>query len=144
MAKNNTLPPNEQTGERSNDSIVSEELVRASRIEKELVTELKRLGKSLKTLDQTLNLIKEHEFVEFHSSKWKIFANQIFLGILFAFGTVFGLVLLSWMTYTFFKDSEVLKGIVDNQLKLRQFDLKEIKEKAKADAGNVGIENIST
>lgn len=38
------------------------------------------------------------------------------------------------MTYTFFKDSEVLRGIVDNQLKLRQFDLKEIKEKARADA----------
>lgn len=46
---------------------------------KELVGELKKLRKSLKTLDQTLNLIKEHEFIEFHSSKWKIFANQIFL-----------------------------------------------------------------
>lgn len=85
-------------------------------------------------LDQTLNLIKEHEFVELHSSKWKIFAYQIGLGILFAFGTVFGLVFLSWMTYTFFKDSEVLRAVVDNQLKMRQFDFKEIKEKAKTDA----------
>ena len=38
------------------------------------------------------------------------------------------------MTYTFFKDSEVLRSVVDNQLKMRQFDLKEIKEKAKTDA----------
>lgn len=63
--------------------------ISADEFHKELVVELKKLGKSLKALDQTLNLIKEHEFVEFHSSKWKIFANQIFLGVLFAFGTVF-------------------------------------------------------
>lgn len=71
--------------------------------------------------------------MEFHSSKWRIFAYQIFLGVLFAFGTVLGLVFLSWTTYTFFKDSAVLRGVVDNQLRMRQFDIKEIREKAKSD-----------
>ena len=66
-------------------ALVEEELLQASVIQSELIRELKMLGESLQTLDQTLNLIKEHEFVEFHSSKWKIFASQIFLGVLFAF-----------------------------------------------------------
>lgn len=48
------------------------------------------------------------------------------------------------MTYTFFKDSEVLKGIVDNQLKIRQFDLKEIKDKAKTDADKINENWTST
>lgn len=48
------------------------------------------------------------------------------------------------MTYTFFKDSEVLKGIVDNQLKLRQFDLKEIKDKAKLDAEKIHESRTAT
>lgn len=78
MVKNPSRKPAEKPTEKSADEF-----------HKELVVELKKLGRSLKTLDQTLNLIKEHEFVEFHSSKWKIFANQIFLGVLFAFGTVF-------------------------------------------------------
>ncbi len=112
------------------ESLVEKELVQASIVQRELVKGLKDLNANLKTLDDTLNLIREHEFVEFHKSKWKIFAYQILLGILFAAGTVLGLALLSWMTYTFFKDSEILKGIVESQLKMRQFDLKEIKEKA--------------
>lgn len=48
-------------------------------IERELIRELRDIGTSLKKLDETLNLIKEHEFIELHSSKWKIFAYQIFL-----------------------------------------------------------------
>ena len=102
--------------------------------EKELLTSLEHLNGNIGTLDETLNLIREHEFVEFHKSKWKIFAYQILLGILFAMGTVLGLALLSWMTYTFFKDSAVLRDIVDNQLKMRRFDFNEIKEKALSDA----------
>jgi hypothetical protein len=39
------------------------------------------------------------------------------------------------MTYTFFKDSQVLRGIVDSQLKMRQFDIREIKDKAEKAAG---------
>lgn len=61
--------------------------------------------------------------------------------MLFAFGTVFGLVFLSWMTYTFFKDSEVLRGVVDNQLKMRRLDFNEIKEKARTDA--TGLEQVT-
>lgn len=118
----------------SRETMVEKELLQASIVQRELVTELRALKESLGVLDQTLNLIKEHEFVELHSSKWKIFAYQIGLGMLFAFGTVFGLVFLSWMTYTFFKDSEVLRGVVDNQLKMRRLDFNEIKEKARTDA----------
>lgn len=105
-----------------------------SPIERELIREFRDIGSSLKKLDETLNLIREHEFVELHSSKWKIFAYQIFLGILFAIGTVLGLVLLSWMTYTFFKDSTVLRNIVDSQLQMRRFNIDQIKEKAVKDA----------
>ncbi len=57
-------------------------------IQKELTESIHHLNKNLKTLDRTLNLIKEHEFVEFHKSKWKIFAREILLGVLFAVGTV--------------------------------------------------------
>ncbi len=99
----------EEVGKTVREAFVEKELLQASIVQRELVQELRELGSSLKVLDQTLNLIKEHEFVELHSSKWKIFAYQIGLGVLFAFGTVFGLVFLSWMTYTFFKDSEVLR-----------------------------------
>lgn len=42
--------------------------------------------------------------------------------------------LLSWTTYTFFKDSTVLRGIVDSQLQIRRFNLDQIKEKAMKDA----------
>ena len=103
-------------------------------LEEELLTSLNHLGENIQSLDETLNLIREHEFVEFHKSKWKIFAYQILLGILFAMGTVLGLVLLSWMTYTFFKDSAVLRDTIDNQLKMRQFNIGEIREKAQLDA----------
>lgn len=51
--------------------------------------------------------------------------------MLFAIGTVFGLVLLSWLTFNFFKDSEILTQIVQNQLKVRQFDIGGIREKVK-------------
>lgn len=50
---------------------------------------------------------------------------------MFAIGTVLGLLFLSWLTYHFFKDSTVLKNMVDNQLNMRQFNIQNIKEKAK-------------
>ena len=112
------------------ETFIGKELLQASVVQRELVRDLRDLNANLQSLDQTLNLIREHEFVEFHKSKWKIFAYQILLGILFAIGTVLGLALFSWMTYTFFKDTEALKTIIDNQLKLRQFDFKEIRQRA--------------
>jgi hypothetical protein len=118
------------------DTFIGKELLQASVVQRELTKGLHDLNANLKTLDSTLNLIREHEFVEFHKSKWKIFAYQILLGILFAIGTVFGLAILSWMTYTFFKDSEILKGVVNNQLKMRQFDFKEIRDRAIEDVNS--------
>lgn len=107
--KTQTADVAEEAGKTIREAFVEKELLQVSIVQRELVSELKNLRTSLQILDQTLNLIKEHEFIELHSSKWKIFAYQIGLGVLFAFGTVFGLVFLSWMTYTFFKDSEVLR-----------------------------------
>lgn len=69
----------EETGKTIRETFVEKELLQASVVQRELVSELRELGESLKTLDATLNLIKEHEFVEIHSNKWKIFAYQIFL-----------------------------------------------------------------
>lgn len=112
------------------DSFVEKELIQASIIQRELVKGVRELNDNLKTLDSTLNMIREHEFVEIHKSRWKILAYQILWGIMFAVGTVMGFLMLSWMTYTFFKDSEILKTFIDNQLKMRQFDLKGIREKA--------------
>lgn len=134
----------EETGKTIRETFVEKELLQASVVQRELVSELRELGESLKTLDATLNLIKEHEFVEIHSNKWKIFAYQIFLGVLFAIGTVLGLVFLSWATYTFFKDSEVLRGVIDNQLRMRQFDLKDLRERAGKAAALSGAEKNET
>lgn len=95
---------------------------------------IRELNSQLLTLNSTLNLIREHEFVELHKSKWRIIAYQIALGMLFAIGTVLGLALISWSTYTFFKDSEILRQIVDKQLDSRNFNLTEIKNRATKDA----------
>lgn len=122
------------------ESFVEKELLQASLVQRELMGSLDHLNENLQKLDSTLNLIREHEFVEFHKSKWRIFAYQILLGILFAIGTVLGLILLSWLSYNFFKDSQILRDIVESQLKMRKFDLNEIKDKAlsNADSTNSG------
>ncbi len=116
------------------ESFVEKELLNASLVQRELMTTIDVLNENLKILNSTLVLIREHEFVEFHKSKWKIFAYQILLGMLFAIGTVFGLIALSWASYTVFKDSAILRDIVSSQLKMRSFDLTDIKEKAVRDA----------
>lgn len=125
------------------NSFVEKELLNASVIQKELMTTIRELNVQIGTLNATLNLIQEHEFVEFHKSKWRIIAYQLALGILFAIGTVMGLVLISWATYTFFKDSEILMQIVEKQLSSRNFNLSEIRERATKDAGK-GVENTKT
>lgn len=118
------------------ESFVDKELLNASLVQRELMGTIEILNENLKALNRTLILIREHEFVEFHKSKWKIFAHQILLGMLFAFGTVFGLIFLSWASYNVFKDSAILRDIVQSQLKMRNFDLTDIKDKAIRDAGS--------
>lgn len=117
------------------ESFVEKELLNASLVQRELMATIEVLNDNLKALNATLMLIREHEFVELHKSKWRIIAYQIALGILFAIGTVVGLALISWSTYTFFKDNEILRQIVDKQLNSRNFNLSEIRERATKDAG---------
>ena len=117
------------------ESFIDKELLQASLVQRELMKTIETLSDRLENLNSTLELIQEHEFIQLHKSKWRIVSYQMFLGFLFAIGTVMGLVFISWATYTFFKDSEILKQIVDNQLKSRSFNLGSIKEKAVKDAG---------
>ncbi len=78
MSKKNQLAEAcERYESATRETLVEKELLQASIVQRELVKELRALKESLGVLDQTLNLIKEHEFVELHSSKWKIFAYQI-------------------------------------------------------------------
>jgi hypothetical protein len=116
------------------ESFIEQELLNASVVQKELMRSLQELNGQMGVLNHTLTLIREHEFVELHKSKWRIITYQILLGILFAIGTVLGLALFSWTTYTFFKDSEILRQIVDKQLDSRNFNITGIREKAIKDA----------
>lgn len=115
-------------------SFVEQELLVASVVQRELMATIKELNTQIGILNNTINLVREHEFVELHKSKWRIIAYQIALGILFAIGTVLGLAIFSWATYTFFKDNEILRQIVDKQLSNRNFNLSEIRDRATKDA----------
>lgn len=48
------------------------------------------------------------------------------------------------MTFTFFKDSEMLRGVVENQLRMRQFDLKDLRERAERAAALSGTEKFGS
>ncbi len=50
--------------------------------------------------------------------------------MLFAMGTVLGLALMSWLTYTYFRDSEVIRQIIEDQLRIRNFDFDRLREGA--------------
>ena len=51
--------------------------------------------------------------------------------------------LLSWSTYHFFKDSPAIKDAIENQLKIRQFDIQNIKDKVKDELKKESPANIS-
>ena len=112
-------------------SFVQKELLLNSLTQRELLSTTKELNKTIKELTNTLKVIEKHEYLTLHKSKWKLIAYNIFLGMLFAVGTVFGLVLLSWLTFNFFKDSAILTQIIQGQLKARQFDIGGMREKVK-------------
>lgn len=112
-------------------SFVEKELLLNSITQQELLKTTKDLNKTIKELIKTLKVLEKHEFLTLHKSKWKLIAYNLSLGMLFAIGTVFGFLLLSWLTFNFFKDSVILNQFVQNQLKIRQFDIGEIQEKVK-------------
>lgn len=112
-------------------SFVEKELLLNSLTQKELLKTTIDLNKTIKELTKTLKVLEKHEYLTLHKNKWKLIGYNIFLGMLFAIGTVFGLVLLSWLTFNFFKDSAILTQIVRDQLKIRQFDIGGMREKAK-------------
>jgi hypothetical protein len=127
-------PKNSQKKNILRESFIEKELLNASVVQQELLISIRDLNSQLGILNSTINLIREHEFVELHKSKWRIVIYQLCLGTLFAVGTVLGLALISWATYTFFKDNEILRQIVDKQLSTRNFNLGEIKDRAVKDA----------
>lgn len=113
-------------------------------IEKEHYKILIELEKTIKDLTWVLKEFRDHQFLEIHRSKWKIVLYNLSLWILFAIWTVFWLLLISWFTYHFLKDSEAIKQVVDNQLKIRQFDIQNIKEKIKTEIKTEQTETGST
>lgn len=114
-------------------SFVEKELLLNSLTQQELLKTTKDLNKTIKELTKTLKVLENHEFLMLHKSKWKLIGYNIALGMLFAIGTVCGFLLLSWLTFNFFKDSTILNQFVQNQLKMRQFDIGDIREKVKND-----------
>ncbi len=114
-------------------SFVEKELLLNSMTQQELLKTTTELNKTIKELTKTLKVIEKHEYLSIHKNKWKLIAYNIFLGMLFAVGTVFGLVLLSWFTFNFFKDSAILNQIIQSQLKIRQFDIGEMQQRARND-----------
>ena len=112
-------------------AIVEKELLHNWLVQREQLKTLKELNSTVKELTFVLKEFETHQFLEIHKSKWKILLYNLSLWILFAIWTVLWFMILSWTTYHFFKDSEALKNLVDSQLKIRQFDVEEIKDKAK-------------
>ena len=114
-------------------SFVEKELLLNSMTQKELLKTTMDLNKTIKELTKTLKILENHEYLTLHKNKWKLVGYNILLGMLFAIWTVFGLVLLSWFTFNVFKDSAILNQIIQNQLKIRQFNVGDMREKIKND-----------
>lgn len=102
-------------------------------IQEKLLKTLENLNKNIEENNKTLKNIEKHEFLNIHRSKLKMALYNIYMWILFAVWTVLWLFLISWFTYHFIKDSETLKWIVENQLKIRQFSIQDIKDKIKSE-----------
>ncbi|EKE27012.1 MAG: hypothetical protein ACD_4C00086G0003 [uncultured bacterium (gcode 4)] len=110
-------------------AIIEKELLHNGLVQREQLKTLKEVNETMKGLTSVLKEFERHEFLTIHKSKWKIALYNFSLWILFAIWTVFWLFLVSWFTYHFIKDSEILKNIVDNQLKIRQFNIQDIRSK---------------
>ncbi len=109
-------------------AIVEKELLHNWIVQKELLKNTKALYSIMQELTTVLKWLESNEYFKIHKSKWKILLYNLSLWILFAIWTVMWLLFLSWSTYHFFKDSEILKNIIESQLKIRQFDMNENKK----------------
>lgn len=105
----------------------------AEMVQREQLKTLIELNTTVKNLTDVLKEFENHQFMTIHRSKLKIALYNLSLGMLFAIGTVLWLLLLSWSTYHFFKDSAEIKWFIDSQLKMRQFNVQDIKEKVKSE-----------
>ena len=94
----------------------------------EIKNELKSQTGELKEIKEILILLDSHGIVKLHKNKFYLIIYNISLGILFAIGTVLWLFLISWFTFLFLKDSTIIKDIIDNQLKMRYIDIKNIRK----------------
>ena len=54
---------------------------------------------------------------------WRRLLGQVLTGMAFALGTALGLALLSWLTFNYFKNSEVLSKIVAHELEMRNLNI---------------------
>jgi len=117
-------------------SFVEKELLNNSLVQKEQLKTLKELNTTIQDLTNILKDFENNQFLEIHRSKRKIALYNLSLWMLFAIWTVLGLLILSWSTYHFFKDSSEIKGFIDSQLKIRQFNIQDIKEKVKTEIKN--------
>lgn len=114
-------------------SIIGKDILHADMVQREQLKTLKELNIAVKDLTYILKEFEGHQFMTIHRSKWKIALYNLSLWILFAIWTVLWLLMLSWSTYHFFKDSSEIKGFIDSQLKIRQFNIQDIKEKVKSE-----------
>jgi len=131
MEKSTQKKSNLKKREVTEVTMVEKELLLNSMTQQELLKTTKELNKTIKELTKTIQIVENSEYFAIHKNKWRIAIYNVTLGILFAFGTVFGLVLLSWLTFNFFKDSVILKQIVENQLRIRQIDMSQIPDFSK-------------
>lgn len=69
-------------------SFVEKELLLNSLTQQELLKTTKDLNKTIKELTKTLKILEGHEYLTLHKNKWKLIGYNIFLGMLFAIGTV--------------------------------------------------------
>jgi len=69
-------------------AFVEKELLLNSMTQQELLKTTKDLNTTLKELTKTLKILEKHEYMELHRSKWKLIGYNLFLGVLFAIGTV--------------------------------------------------------
>ncbi len=121
-------------------SFVQKELLLNSLTQRQLLSTTQELNKTIKELTTTLMLLEQHEYLTLHKNKWKLIGYNVFLGMLFAIGTVLWFLVISWFTFNFFKDSAILNQFVQNQLKARQFDIGSMKEKVKNELAKPIIE----
>ncbi len=123
-------------------AIVEKELLHNGIVQRETLKTLKDLSVAMRDMTTILQSFEQHQFLTMHQKKWKMVLYNLSMGMLFAIGTVMGLLLLSWSTYLFFRESPQIQNIINDQLKLRHFDLGEIQQQASEEWSMIPIISI--